>query len=197
MLLALTAVSRTDLHSCISPRNTFEYYGIAGLGLYLAALMVKHLGSELEITSPYADSQGTCFHFTKKLQRSQNSAGMLTNLRADSLRISDLGQQRLTQLRVLICDDESINCKILVRKLQQPPIQELNWEAHTALTLADCLAKCLDQPFDLIFMDEHFAGTATTGSQYISTLRHRGVHTPVLMASANCSDADKGLYLSR
>ena len=159
--------------------------------------MVKRLGSELRITSPYADNQSTCFHFTQKLQRSQNSAGMLTNLHLDSLRFSDLAQQRLDKLRVLICDDESINCKILVRKLQQPPIQELNWEAHTALTLADCLAKCLDQPFDLIFLDEHFAETATTGSQYISTLRHRGIYAPVLMASANCSDADKELYLTR
>ena len=96
-----------------------------------------------------------------------------------------------------ICDDESINCRIFARKLTQAPIQELNWTAHTALALADCMQQCLEQPFDLIFLDEHFAGTATTGSEYITTLRQQGIRTPVLIASANCSDTDKALYMSR
>ena len=96
-----------------------------------------------------------------------------------------------------ICDDERVNCRIMLRKLQQSPIKELCWNAEFAHSLSELTSKCLQQPFDLLLLDEHFPGTDTTGSEYIATLAQQGIHTPVLIASANCSDIDLALYLSR
>jgi CheY-like chemotaxis protein len=85
----------------------------------------------------------------------------------------------------------------MLRKLQQPPIKELCWDAEFAHTLDELSSKSFEQHFDLLLLDEHFPGTDTTGSEYIATLRQQGIHTPVLIAPANCSDIDLALYLSR
>jgi CheY-like chemotaxis protein len=85
----------------------------------------------------------------------------------------------------------------MLRKLQQPPIKELGWDAEFAHTLDELSSKSFEQHFDLLLLDEHFPGTDTTGSEYIATLRQQGIHTPVLIASANCSETDLALYLSR
>lgn len=102
---------------------------------------------------------------------------------------------RLHSLRVLVVDDESINLRILVRKLEREPVEELEWAVDTASSLPECLEKATTgPPYDILFLDEHFNGDKVTGSAYIKTLRHRGVKAAVFMCSANCSTSDEVYY---
>lgn len=101
----------------------------------------------------------------------------------------------LHSLRVLVVDDESINLRILVRKLEREPVDELEWAVDTASSLPECLEKATTGlPYDILFLDEHFKGDQVTGSAYIKTLRNRGIKAAVFMCSANCSTSDEVYY---
>jgi signal transduction histidine kinase/CheY-like chemotaxis protein len=187
-----TGISKEQQLEVFKKFKTFSRASGTGLGLYLASLIVRHLGSNLQLLSPYKDGKGSCFYFTLLLNRVHLSHQSLTQT-------VQLCQQplELMHLRVLVCDDDTINCRIFIRKVLQSPLKELQWDTHTTYTLADCLRLSQERAFDLIFLDEHFAGFELTGSQYITKLRENGVVCPVLIASANCSAADCKLYISR
>ncbi|CAM9599258.1 unnamed protein product [Sphacelaria rigidula] len=211
-------VSAAEQAAMFTKFQTFHKSSGTGLGLYLTSVIVGRMGSKIRVSSPPVSpdmEHGTAFSFTVSLKEvstcGPSSAILTSPLSASLLKPwppSVLAEGRcrgyekkgipataIQSLRVLIVDDESINVRILVRKLTREPIGALGWTVDTASSLPECLEKTTQGlPYDVLFLDECFRGSEITGSGYISTLRSRGVNATVFMCSANCSKSDELRY---
>lgn len=193
--------------------RTFHKNSGTGLGLHLTSVIVRRMGGDITVTSPPPGMEhGSAFSFTVSLKTELPSSGKLSGSSPTCIlkpnppssplfggmdRSEEKKRPPLTMqsLRVLVVDDESINVKILERKLTREPIAALGWTVETAFSLPECLEKSTKgPPYDVLFLDECFPGHATTGSAYISTLRAQGVTAAVFMCSANCSRSDEVRY---
>jgi signal transduction histidine kinase len=107
-----TGISKEQQLEVFKKFKTFSHASGTGLGLYLASLIVRHLGSTLQLMSPYKDGKGSCFYFTLLLNTVHRSDQSLTQTvqRCQPL-------LELMRLRVLVCDDDTINCRIFMRKV--------------------------------------------------------------------------------
>lgn len=248
-------VRREDQESLFVKFRTFSEHSGAGLGLHLTRMIVRRMGSNIEVTSPAPGSDhGSVFSFSVLLKEARTppqspvlstaSSGRKgsttssflvqearTRLCSDGSSVSDemtptrsaadildaikapsaIGSVEgdlewewegdegyltvMRALRVLVVDDERINVRILARKFERDPFTTLEWTVDTASSLPECMDKATaGPPFDIVFLDEHFQGDAVTGSEYIKTLRERGVRAAVVMCSANCSVSDVARY---
>lgn len=212
-------VSSAEQAAMFTKFQTFHKSSGTGLGLYLTSVIIGRMGSKIRVSSPPESpdmEHGTAFSFTVSLKEAVSTCGSSSAILASPLSTSLLkprspivmaegryrGDERkgipataIQSLRVLVVDDESINVRILVRKLTREPIGALGWTIDTASSLPECLEKTTQGlPYDVLFLDECFRGSEVTGSGYISTLRSRGVRATVFMCSANCSKSDESRY---
>ncbi|CAM9865678.1 unnamed protein product [Ectocarpus sp. 12 AP-2014] len=166
--------------------KTFSRNSGSGIGLHITQVIVQKMGWHVKVTSPLpGEPRGTKFEFTITLTKSITGPAL-----------EEEPQIVRRDVRVLIADDEEINCKILQRKFSTEVFVELGWTSEHVLALEDVLAKAKATPYDVILLDEHF-GTEQRGSLFIETLRKNGVESKVFIASANCSSADNKLYMRR
>ena len=166
--------------------KTFSRNSGSGIGLHISQLIVKKMGGQIKVTSPIADGGGTSFDFTLSLTKSISQV-QRTIVRPKSIK---------KNVRILVGDDEMINCVILERKFSEQVFTDLNWSSDCVITLEEVLAKATSTEYDVILLDEHF-GNSQKGSVYIKTLREHGVKSLVFIASANCSETDNELYVGR
>lgn len=166
--------------------RTFSRNSGTGIGLHITQVIVQKMGGSISVISPLPDGvQGSRFEFTLPLIRSTTEV------------LSDSGSDDVVpNIKILIADDEEINCVILERKfLSEKPVQ-FGWTTKSVFTLKDVLEEATTSQYDVILLDEHF-GNGQKGSLYIETLRKNGVVSNIIIASANCSSADNKLYMGR
>ena len=160
-----------------------------GLGLYLCQQLTIRLGGDISVESPFRfANKGTCFSINVRLENVLEPPQRVLVTESDIL--------NLKPLTILICDDESFNLKILNHMLLRTDLQID--KIHQCDSLQECLQLCLDVNFDLIFLDEFFKTEyPLTGSQFICKLRESSIQSPIVIASANCSDEDAVLFKKR
>lgn len=166
--------------------RTFSPNSGAGIGLHITQVIVRRMGGVVRVISPLpGKNYGTRFEFTLCLTRSianhescEKPAGLKHGV------------------RVLVADDEKVNCVILERKFLSPKSTELGWTTDSVHTLEAVLQKAITTKYDVILLDEHF-GAGIVGSLFIDTLQKNGVKSKIFIASANCSTSDDQLYRRR
>lgn len=219
-------VSEKEQESIFMKYRTFHRNSGAGLGLHLTSVIVARMGGKISVKSPVPGSKrGAIFAFTIILSETDESLPprkpgrcgklpeALSTISKQSIRLplalsgvrtggggnggnGDSPLVSMQALKVLVVDDESINVRILVRKLERDPFAAFGWSVETASSLPECLEKATKGPphYDVLVLDEHFRGDSVTGSNYIATLRAGGVKAPIFMCSANCSRSDEVRY---
>ncbi|MEP7015657.1 MAG: response regulator, partial [Verrucomicrobiota bacterium] len=121
--------------------STTRQYGGTGLGLAIATRLVQQMGGRIWVESLIG--LGTTFHFTIRLRTSE----------APMQKGKQINPAKLDGLRVLIVDDNAVNCRILEEML-------INWRmkptvvrsARAALGEMQSAA-ATGQPFPLVLLD--------------------------------------------
>lgn len=146
--------------------------GGTGLGISISSRYLALMNSTLQVTSE--QGKGSCFSFEVALQIDHNqiapaeSSDTFTHLALDQ------------QLRVLILDDNLLNCEVLAQLLSQTGAEvSFTDNAEQALKLAG------QQLFDLIFTDIDMP--VMNGTEFLQQIRLSGLNSksPVIAISAS------------
>lgn len=161
--------------------RTFSRNSGTGIGLYITRVIVEKMGGKINVTSPLYENHGTKFDFTLTLEKRNR----MTDVCHEQV-------EHVPNVKILIADDEEINCRILQRKFMSTD----GWDTQVVQSLREVLEKSTTNEYHVIFLDEHF-GTEETGSMFIKTLRKHNVKSKIVIASANCSIVDAEVYKKR
>ena len=115
-------------------------YGGTGLGLSISARLVEALGGKISVSSDVG--VGSQFQFSMNLMRDLASTAVLPDI-------------HLTNLRVLVVDDNAVNRTVVVRALQSMDAQAVALASgEEALALLP-LEAGQGRTFDLVLLDAH------------------------------------------
>ncbi|MEP7016284.1 MAG: response regulator, partial [Verrucomicrobiota bacterium] len=127
--------------------STTRQYGGTGLGLAIATRLVHQMRGRLWVESRVGF--GTTFHFTIRLRTS-----------AESMReIKHINPANLDGLRVLIVDDNAVNCRILKEMLSNWRMQPTVVRSAAAALVEMQSAVAAGRPFPLVLLDAMMPGT--------------------------------------
>ena len=171
--------------------STTRKYGGTGLGLSISAELVKLMGGTMWVESKVR--QGSKFHFTVVLELKKSESEGLPR-----------GSRQLTNLPILVVDDNASNRRILKEILT-------NWQMKPALTSSG--AEALDilgkrdakDPFALVLLDVHMPGMDgfAVAEQIRKSYQHLGVKVILLTSAsrpsdlARCRELEISGYLSK
>jgi signal transduction histidine kinase/CheY-like chemotaxis protein/HAMP domain-containing protein len=133
------AVNKLFDHFTQVDASTTRKYGGTGLGLAICKQLIEMMGGAINVES--TEGEGSTFHFKLKLQVAKN---VIDN---------SLPQQDISQIRILIVDDNDINRKVLSERLER---WNIYWEeASSAKEAIKILNNAVNknQPFDLAILD--------------------------------------------
>jgi signal transduction histidine kinase/DNA-binding response OmpR family regulator len=164
--------------------NTARKFGGTGLGLNISKNLVELHGGELKVKSKL--KKGSVFYFTivyDKLTKDDES------LEINLKKISDKNISDINNLNVLVCEDNSVNIKL---------IKHLFHNKVTSLEIAENGKMAIDilkrKTFDVILMDIHMPlmdGIETT--KYIR--KNMILNLPIIGFSANVSEKEREMCL--
>lgn len=151
-------------------------YGGTGLGLALCRRLAELMHGSIEVKS--TPGNGSTFIVTLPLVAAAPVA-VHENSPPTSVTLPPH-----TALHVLVVDDHPAN-----RKLLQLQLEALGCSAITFEDSAAAIATFNSQNYDLILTDLNMPGM--DGFTFSSTLRKRGVTTPIIAVTAHASDRDR------
>jgi signal transduction histidine kinase/AmiR/NasT family two-component response regulator len=182
---------------CQAESSTARNFGGTGLGLAICKQLVDLMGGEIWLESNV--TQGTIFHFTVVLEQGNEIV---------SLKHDDNDSSPISQLAILVVDDNNINCAIASSILKKD-----NHIVVTARNGLEALGILVTQDFDLILMDVQMpimdgltASAIIKASENGNDLSRfalppslpeklvqqcKGRHIPIIAMTANAMDDDK------
>ena len=124
--------------------STERSYGGTGLGLSISRDLLQLMGGEINLHS--VPDQGSTFTFEVKLGVGEKVS-------------TKLNTEKLKDIRILIVDDNSVNCEILNEQLTHwGMISEIAYDAEQAIKLLKRSSEH-GKPFELALLDWHLPGT--------------------------------------
>ena len=163
--------------------TTARKFGGTGLGLTISARLVKLMGGELKVDS--MPGAGSRFYFALRLRPAE--------MQAKEPSSNAVAEESLPRLRVLVAEDNLINCRLIEAILQR--------QGHSVFVTHDgseVFAALRAEPFDLLLMDMQMPNV--DGIEATRLIRHweleRGVpRVPIMALTANATPADRAACL--
>ena len=150
--------------------STTRRFGGTGLGLTISSRLVEMMGGRLTVESMFGE--GSCFEFDVHL----GSAPV------DWQPAQPADLESLRETRVLVCDDNATNRRILLDNLTQWGMQPVESDSGEAALETFARARDDGEPFDLVITDVHMP--EMDGIELTSRLRELSDVPVVVLTSA-------------
>lgn len=163
-------------------------FGGTGLGLNISKNLIELHGGKLEVKSVYGEGSEFYFTICYDVARDSNSSEK-DKIISDLQQLNDEHFSKLAKLRVLVCEDNSVNIK-LVKHLFKNKITYLQVAENGLIGIEMLKAK----PFDVIIMDLHMPEMdGIQATKYIRNVLKSKI--PIIGFTANSSQEEKNLCL--
>jgi CheY-like chemotaxis protein len=177
----------TDAH-----KTTARRYGGTGLGLAICKKIVEMMRGSIEVDSK--EGTGSTFRFSIifgfKPDSLENSGG---EQKIDVVKTVPSVPPELSNLRILLAEDNMVNQRIVVRILEK-----LGWKVTAVNNGQEVLNILNNQTFDVILLDDNMP--LLSGTETARVIRQEekqtGLHVPVVVMTANAMAGDKERYLA-
>lgn len=150
--------------------STTRQFGGTGLGLAISKRLVEIHGSRLELESELG--KGSEFFFRINMPAGVGEEASLPQPNKPKA-------EDLSQLRLLIAEDNPVNVKILVKFLEKWNITRI----EVAPNGKQAVEMALSKPFDLILMDLHMP--VMNGIEATQIIRSQDKETPIIALTAD------------
>lgn len=173
-----------ELFAAFKQGQAGEDSGGTGLGLTLSRHLAQGMGGNLQLSSVLG--QGTLAHLLLPLV----NENVLLDPRDSKTTVKCLAEG--SQVKVLVVEDDSASCEILVDLLQQ-----IGCDTYAAHDGREGLAMCHAHQFDIIFTDIRMPGM--NGLEMFRQLRTRANYavTPIVAVSASSLEHERTYYLAQ
>ncbi|MBK6689780.1 MAG: response regulator [Deltaproteobacteria bacterium] len=163
--------------------STTRRFGGTGLGLAICRQLVECMGGRISVTS--TEGKGSCFSFEIDLE-------LAAAPEVVSRSVAPPTRAASPAVRVLLADDNPVNCKVASKMLSRLGVQQIDIadEGETAARLA------LSNAYDLILMDVQMP--MVDGLEATRRIRaaERGRRNLIVALTANASASDREICLA-
>jgi signal transduction histidine kinase/DNA-binding NarL/FixJ family response regulator/HPt (histidine-containing phosphotransfer) domain-containing protein len=169
--------------------ETTRKFGGTGLGLNISKNLVELQGGKLQVKSILG--QGSEFYFTIAFEVApeKNNFSDQTDMEKDLEKLNTEKFAQMAKLRVLVCEDNSVNIK-LIKHLFKNKITYLEVAENGRIGIEILKSR----PFDVILMDLHMPEMdGFEATKYIRNVLKSNI--PIIGFTANCSEDEKELCL--
>ena len=161
-----------------------------GLGISITRKLLELMGSELRINSIYGE--GSNFHFTLRQQVLDEKPMGLVTEKSDETRAKLSFNFKAKDASVLAVDDTKTNL-LVIKGLLKP----YEMKVETASSGEECVAKCKENHYDIIFMDHMMP--EMDGIDTLNVLKNEKLitgSTKVIALTANAITGAQEMYMS-
>ena len=160
--------------------STTRRYGGTGLGLSICRMLCDLMDGEIGVDSE--EGVGSRFWFTIRLE-----AGADETIAGSASAPRPILRQGT---RILVAEDNPINCTVIARMLEHFGAQDITFAANGE----DALTRCAERSFDLIFMDARMP--RMDGLTATQALRENGTTTYIIGVSADAMTEERDAALA-
>lgn len=161
-------------------------FGGAGIGLTIAFDLVRLMGGWMWLESEY--KQGTTVFFTIRATRLASDASF------SQISLDEESRTRKHDAKILIADDNSVNCKVLSILLEK-----IGCTISVAKNGKEALKLYQQNAFDLILMDLHMP--EMNGAEAVQIIRQieasGSARTPIIATTGSEMESEKALLLQK
>lgn len=163
-------------------------FGGTGLGLAITRQLVEMMGGEMEVNSEL--DKGSEFVFTARFDLASQEQVALEHQEAETGAVQeDIPTQAMSDLRVLLVEDNIVNQKVAVGMLRK-----LGFPAQAAGGGIEALNMLTDEEFDLVFMDiqmPDLGGLETTKKIRGGDVGTMNQNVPIIAMTAHATRQDR------
>ena len=160
-----------------------------GLGLAITKKLTDMMGGKINVQSRFGEGSLFVVQIPQKISKREKplTEKELINTAELVLRVAK-EEEKFNNKKVLIVDDNELNIKVAKRAMKA-----LNFEIDECYNGRECLAKTLENKYDLILMD--IMMPVMSGESAMRELKQReGFNTPVIALTADALEGSKEKY---